>query len=303
MRFYTYVSDAKVDMLMGQIDDGQLKKLAHEFALDLGVLKLSHKQERNPERNRFGKLEAVLRHIQANEWCASLDHEAPYISDTLFLNWGRLRRVATRYKGDERLIEDESQSPVLFGLSNYHECDLDLLMTGSANHVIGAAPTGTMSYDLSASSVGGFAWYMENRYPQQDSTDEETTALAFRGRPEPRGASHTEERPGPIPGTTSQSLSASVAGRLVSSRLPRWQIRTASQLLGGVLSKKVERSPWMRRLADLRDEIDCLPVQKVEFLAKRISRFSGAYVSRSRNIFEVRRPIVLASPIYVALAE
>jgi hypothetical protein len=302
MRFYTYVSDAKVDMLLGQIEDGKLKKLAQEFSLGLGVLKLSHKQERNPERNRFGKLEAVVRHIQANEWCASLEHEAPYISDTLFLNWGRLRRVATSGRGHERVIEDESNAPVLFGLSDYHEYGSDLIMTGSAKHMIGSAPTGTLSHDLSVSNLGGFAWYVENRYPQQDSTDEETIALAFRERPEVRGASQMEEPPGPILGGRDRSLPEAVAGRLVSSRLPRWPIRTASRILEGVLSQVVP-SPWMSRLDDLRDEIRCLPLQKVEFLAKRISRFSGARVYRNPNLFEVERPLVLASPIYVALAE
>lgn len=62
----------------------------------------------------------------------------------------------------------------------------------------------------------------------------------------------------------------------------------------------------MWRLEQLREEIDELPLQKIEFLAKRLSRFEGGYVEGpfgEPGSIMIQRPVVLASPIYVTLAE
>jgi len=47
-RFYVYISDAKVDMLLGQIPAGLLERLAAEVTVDLKILSVKGGDPRRP---------------------------------------------------------------------------------------------------------------------------------------------------------------------------------------------------------------------------------------------------------------
>lgn len=54
LRFYVYVSDAKVDMLLAQIPHGLMKRFAAELTIDLKLLRLSVTSREAPDR-RFDR--------------------------------------------------------------------------------------------------------------------------------------------------------------------------------------------------------------------------------------------------------
>lgn len=63
MRYYTYVSDDKIDMLYGQIPVKLLSKIVTELKLDIKVLSVSIKQ-RETDDTRYGKLEVVENYVK-----------------------------------------------------------------------------------------------------------------------------------------------------------------------------------------------------------------------------------------------
>jgi hypothetical protein len=103
VKFYTYISDAKVDMLIAQIPHDKRKEIADEFRVDFGIVKASHKEDYAADQTRYARLEAVAKYIKSNEWCAPLNHDAPYILDTLPIRWGRLRRIEGTHGESVRL--------------------------------------------------------------------------------------------------------------------------------------------------------------------------------------------------------
>lgn len=83
MKYYIYISDAKVDMLLPQIRHPKKKKVASEFGLDLKVLIAKRKIESEIEENRISKLESVLSFIRREENLGTIDSPAEYFEGTL----------------------------------------------------------------------------------------------------------------------------------------------------------------------------------------------------------------------------
>ena len=59
----------------------------------------------------------------------------------------------------------------------------------------------------------------------------------------------------------------------------------------------------MSKLERLCRDVERLPVQRCTFLAKRLSKYQVARVDPVRKELTAELPIVLASPIYVTVAE
>ena len=59
MRYYIYVSDAKVDMLLPQVTDTEKATIAAEFKVDIKLISASLKSERVTHDNRIYRLAAV----------------------------------------------------------------------------------------------------------------------------------------------------------------------------------------------------------------------------------------------------
>lgn len=114
MRYYEYLSAAKVDMLYPQIDQTS-RSAGGEVGFDLKVIKASRKTDGKKEPTIYEKLAAVEDWIYAHEPVGSMDEPAPWIS-------GRLD-----------LVESIVSESVLFAARN--KTLSYLLMGGSAAHL------------------------------------------------------------------------------------------------------------------------------------------------------------------------
>jgi dihydroneopterin aldolase len=92
---YLYVSDAKVDMLLGQLNEKRKAKLAAELKVSLGILSAhvsSTSDVGNP--NRYERLAAAVSHITQNEPVGTVASPAEYVQDCLDVKWLGARGVA-----------------------------------------------------------------------------------------------------------------------------------------------------------------------------------------------------------------
>jgi len=124
MKYYVYISDAKVDMLLAQIPHDTKQRLATEFRFDLKLLSASRKTETEPEDNRFTRLEAVVTFIREYGNLGTVDEPDDFVEDTLEMRWGP-------YGEDE-----EKETLIYFG----GVTDRTIVgLGGSMKHVIGSS--------------------------------------------------------------------------------------------------------------------------------------------------------------------
>src|SRR3954454_11749274 len=86
IKYYLYVSDAKVDMLCAQIPRTVLNRIAAEFKLDAKVLGISLKEKPSDE-NRYTKLRVVDRYLRDNEDIGTPEWPGVYFQGTLLMRW------------------------------------------------------------------------------------------------------------------------------------------------------------------------------------------------------------------------
>jgi hypothetical protein len=89
MRYYIYVSDAKVDMLSAQIPESLFDVIAADLELDLKVLKVRLRETAVPD-NRFTRLAAVENYIRRQFSVGTVDEPGPYFAGTMDLRWAQL---------------------------------------------------------------------------------------------------------------------------------------------------------------------------------------------------------------------
>ncbi len=121
MRYYIYISDAKVDMLLPQIPNEAKRKIATEFKIDLKVLSALRKSETETADNRFSRLEAVRAFIQEYGNVGSVAEPDDYIYGSMPL----------------RMLTDRNF--VYFGGSD-QEANTIVGLSGSVKHLIGITP-------------------------------------------------------------------------------------------------------------------------------------------------------------------
>jgi len=126
MKYYIYISDAKVDMLFPQVPHDIKKKVATEWKMDLKVLSASRKTETETDDNRIARLETVVDFIRQYGNVGSVDEPDQYIEDTLTMRWGPY---------------GSSQNPPVF-FSGQTEGTL-FGLGGSMQHLIGSGNQGT----------------------------------------------------------------------------------------------------------------------------------------------------------------
>lgn len=88
MKFYLYISDAKVDMLLPQVPHELKKKVAFEFKLDLKLISASRRSETEGTDDRIARLEAVVSFIRETCDVGSVETPREYVEDTLPMKWG-----------------------------------------------------------------------------------------------------------------------------------------------------------------------------------------------------------------------
>lgn len=74
MRFFSYISDAKVEMLLPQIPAGNKQTIAAELGLNVALLSGRIRAEIESLDNRVARLLAVEKYIRANESIGSGRH-------------------------------------------------------------------------------------------------------------------------------------------------------------------------------------------------------------------------------------
>jgi len=132
MKFYVYISDAKVDMLLPQVPHDVKKKVAMEFGIDLKVLTAKRITEVESEENRISRLETVVKFIQESGNVGTVDKPAQYIEGTLPMRWGPYDTLGNA-KPSFAYFGGETDKTVL-GLG------------GSLHHVMGNVGTSDPSY-------------------------------------------------------------------------------------------------------------------------------------------------------------
>lgn len=120
-RYYLYISDAKIDMLLAQIDPSARYKRTSEVALGVGALKAKGAVEATSDQ--VGRLERVVRHLNEHGDVGTVDEPGQFFWGILPMQWGP--------------IADESGSSLVYFGGRDERTVVGL--GGSAGHVIGAA--------------------------------------------------------------------------------------------------------------------------------------------------------------------
>lgn len=135
MKYYVYISDAKIDMLLPQIPHEVKQRLATEFKFDLKLLSVARRSETESEDNRITRLEAVVAFIREYGNIGPVDQPDHYVEGTMEMRWGPY--------GDKV----GEQSPLVYfgGVTDQTIVGLG----GSMKHVIGGGGT-THAHSYSA---------------------------------------------------------------------------------------------------------------------------------------------------------
>ncbi|MFC6023592.1 DUF7019 family protein [Plantactinospora solaniradicis] len=129
-RYYEYISDGKVDMLLAQVDPGFSSKRAGEVSFDLKVVGGKRSVERSGP-DRYARLERVMRYLDDHGDVGTVDEPGQYFRGILPMAWGPMRTE----EGSDLLYFGGRSERTIVGLG------------GSLHHHIGAQPTdcrGTM---------------------------------------------------------------------------------------------------------------------------------------------------------------
>jgi hypothetical protein len=128
LRYYLYVSDAKLDMLFDQIDDQLRKKISVELKIDLKLASLTLSNADSPEPARMAKLRLVEEYITRNHTVGTIENSSQeWFRGCMDMQWGWL----------EPFGNDEAAPVVFFkGQEDPHL----VMLAGSSRHVIGEPP-------------------------------------------------------------------------------------------------------------------------------------------------------------------
>ncbi|ROO52209.1 hypothetical protein EDC02_7119 [Micromonospora sp. Llam0] len=122
-RYYVYISDSKIDMLLSQIDRGFMTKRTSEIGVNLKVLTAKRTAE-PAEIDRIARLERVVGYLQDYGDLGSVDEPGQFFGGLLPMQWGP-------FPGSE------PSSLVFFGGQTDHAV---VGLGGSDRHVLGALP-------------------------------------------------------------------------------------------------------------------------------------------------------------------
>ena len=83
MKYYLYISDAKIDMLYPQVPHPVKEKVATQFGFDLKFVAASRRTEADREENRISRLEVVTQFIREFGNLGSLSRTDDYVEDVM----------------------------------------------------------------------------------------------------------------------------------------------------------------------------------------------------------------------------
>jgi hypothetical protein len=130
LRFYVYVSDAKVDMLIAQMPQRLIKRIAAELTIDLKLLRLTLKTVEAPE-TRFNRVAIVSAYLARRGHVGPVESRKRYLeAEAVPMRWGLVGR-------------NEEESIAFFA---GEQADSRIFLTGSPHHVVGAKPMAPVGY-------------------------------------------------------------------------------------------------------------------------------------------------------------
>jgi hypothetical protein len=245
LKYYLYVSDAKVDMMFSQIPQHLLSGIAQEMKVNLGFLSATAKRVAT-EHTRYQKLKVVLNYLWRNASVGTVDEPASFIHGVHLVRWGRF--------GDTE--EAEGQLVYFAGATPFTYFGLG----GSMRHVLGAIGT--------------------SQPTAHSQTPELLTVLCRElGLPKP-----TAMRDCDIDGLSGRQL--------IAAAIEKAALRTVGP------EQKVE---FLAKTL-ITDSTDPDGEMGFDILEKYASRFRDQLQLKKRLEKNTRR-VLLATPIYVAIAE
>jgi len=253
VKFYVYIADAKVDGLIAALAPEDRERLAHQLDLDPASLRADETPRGAPDELRFARATAVARQLEAEGRSGPLQSGTPYVAEQLTLHWGRLRHV----RGPELLLH-ETETPVAFAHPGE---DSELIMVGSASHLLAQPPKATVDHASAPPAVGRDWFVPASTLPDPDPIDRRCLEYVF----------DETLPPAPTDGPA------------------------------GWPNEVRECEPWMDRLARVRRELRALPAQRLEIIAKRVSIYERGVWRPDAQTIERVAPIVLATPVLVAM--
>src|SRR5579872_1598996 len=78
-RYYIYISDSKIEMLLPQVPQSFQEKIAAEIGFNTGLLNGKLKAERTTLDSRIARLKVIERHLLANEKIGSQEKRTSWI--------------------------------------------------------------------------------------------------------------------------------------------------------------------------------------------------------------------------------
>ncbi|GAA4616078.1 DUF7019 family protein [Saccharopolyspora hordei] len=122
-RYYLYISDSKVDMLLSQIDPRFAAPRTTEFGVDLRLVSAKRSADR-AATDRFARLDRVVRHLQDFGDLGTVDEPGQFFGGVLPMRWAAMPGEA---------------DPSLVFLGGWSDRTV-VGLGGSARHLLGAAP-------------------------------------------------------------------------------------------------------------------------------------------------------------------
>lgn len=134
VRYYVYISDAKVDMILPQIAESFQKKITRNVGIDWKIISAKQTTELTPIEHRTHRLRAVEEYLRENEPVGSSEEPQSWFADELPMEWGPL----SSFTGQD----PENETLVWFaGRKNISEPDeVTVGLGGSLHHVLGYDP-------------------------------------------------------------------------------------------------------------------------------------------------------------------
>lgn len=88
MRYYVYLSDAKVEMLWSQIPPPERPEISSDLEINLGVVKFAlGRRRKKREPTRYDKLKAIVDRLEDRNLIGTIDEPLPYVRGTLQMRW------------------------------------------------------------------------------------------------------------------------------------------------------------------------------------------------------------------------
>lgn len=150
-KYYIYISDAKIDMLLPQVPHDLKKKVAIEFKLSLKVFEVGRKSESESDDSRVARLQSVVEYLRSESQMGSVDQPSVYIQGELPMKWGPYVLLMPNFQSSDP-DANRARMPTDFvffgGATEKTFCGL----VGSAHHLAGsvASKGGVEEYGGSA---------------------------------------------------------------------------------------------------------------------------------------------------------